>query len=163
MNLLILSRFEDSMTGAEEDKKELPRNLKTLLTGVPLAALTRSIPGDKKREYATLKKALLNLCGLSVSDYTSHFFSQYKKSSWTWAEAGHSVEFEVERLASGCDTLKDANTRISIAGLLTWCSQECASFVRMREPTMVVEVRLHGEIRQNSGRKWSTKVMEEAD
>ena len=43
---------------------------------------------EKKKNYQILKKTLLNACGLSLSDCAFQFFSQTKKSSWTWAEAG---------------------------------------------------------------------------
>ena len=87
---MFLCRFEDSMVEAEVEEEEWPRYLKTLLTGAPLAALTRSIPDEKKKNYQILKNALLNACGLSLLDCAFQFFSQTKKNSWTWAEAGHS-------------------------------------------------------------------------
>ena len=136
---MFLCRFEDSMVEAEVDEEEWPRHLKTLLTGAPLAALTRSIPDEKKKNYQILRNALLNACGLSLSDCAFQFFSQTKKSSWTWAEAGRRAEFQVDRIMADCDSRKESTTRMVIARQLTWCSQECASFVRLREPKTVAE------------------------
>ena len=43
------------------------------------------------------------------------------------------------RRAHDCDSRKESTTRMVIARLLTWCSQECANFVRLRELKMVAE------------------------
>ena len=73
---VFLSWFEDAMAEAEVDEGRWPRHLETVLT---VAALTKSIPEEKKRDYATLKNSLLNACGLSLSDFTLQFFTQGKK------------------------------------------------------------------------------------
>ena len=54
-------------------------------------------------------------------------------------EAGHRAEFQVDRITADCDSRKKSTTHMVIARLLTWCSQECASFVRLREPKTVAE------------------------
>ena len=99
------------------DKEEWPRHLKTLLTGAPLTALTRSIPDEKI--YQTLRYALLNACGLSLLDCAFQFFSQTKKNSWTWVEAGHRAEFQVDRIMADCGSRKESTTRMVIVRLLT--------------------------------------------
>ena len=77
--------------------------------------------------------------GCLLTDCVFQFFSQTKKSSWTWAEAGHRAEFQVDRITADCDSRKKSTTCMVIARLLTWCLQECASFVRLREPKTVAE------------------------
>ena len=45
----------------------------------------------------------------------------------------------MERIAHGCETRRDSTTQITIARVLTWCTPECASFVRLKQPRMVAE------------------------
>ena len=157
-------RFEDQMKEAEVEEEEWPVHLRTLLTGTALAAYTRDVPDEAKRAYRTLKDALLDAVGLALFDCINSFFVQHKKYSWTWQEASRRVEFQLERIMRGCETLAEARNQMGIARLMTWCSAECASFVKLREPkTMTETAKLIGEFEKMNGdskprRQWSRPV-----
>ena len=100
------------MIEADVDNEKWPRHIKTILTGATLVSYSRSIPDEKKRDYHTLNNALLNV----RSDCTAQFFIQSKKTSWT--EAGRWVEFQVERIMAGCETLKEANNNCQTTNMV---------------------------------------------
>ena len=134
-----LARFEDLVKDAKIPKEDWCRRLRPLLTGKALNAYSRDIPEAVKQDYDKLKEALLNALGLTLPQCIEEFFRAEKRSSLSIQEAIRSAEFALNRVIRDCQTKDEVLQMLLISRLYTWCSPECASYIRLHKPTTVGE------------------------